>query len=166
MHSYNLYALGAYKRFDGDTVDLLTLAIHSETNEIYCVLCRDSGKNENDTDTDIYYVEPLAMFGNPDESGQGARHTFEYAWQIDEKFHCGLGYLETGIYEHFKSKPDDKKQYEVFGVVQNEREVLVIYRSLYGTRPMMIRPLSMFLEEVNKPDIGYKGPRFYLVSEN
>lgn len=164
MSSYNLYALGAYKRFDGVTVDLLTMAIHSETNEVYCVLCRDSGVSENEAD--IYYVEPLSMFGNPDELGQGPRHTFEYEWQMDEKFHCGLGYLETGIYEHFKSKPDDKKQYEVFGVVQNESEVLVIYRPVYGTRPMMIRPLSMFLEEVDKPELGYKGPRFYLVSEN
>lgn len=164
MYSYNLYTLGAYKRFDGITVDLLSMAIHSETGDVYCVLCSDSKKSENNYD--IYYVEPLSLFGNPDEQGQGPRHSFEYAWQIEGKFQCGLGYLETGVYEHFKSTSDDKKQYEVFGVVHHENETLVVYRPLYGARPMMLRPLSMFLEEVDKPELNYKGPRFYLVFEN
>ncbi|MDO8591283.1 MAG: DUF1653 domain-containing protein [bacterium] len=63
--------------------------------------------------------------------------------------------VKTGIYEHFKGK-----RYEVIGVSKHSEtlEELVVYRALYGEHDLWIRPLAMFLEEIE-----FKGkvvPRF------
>lgn len=53
----------------------------------------------------------------------------------------------------------------VFGIAVHTEteEKLVVYRSLYGNYRLNVRPLKMFLENV---EIGkYKGPRFALVQE-
>jgi len=53
--------------------------------------------------------------------------------------------LEIGRYRHYKGN-----EYEVIGVAkhsENETE-LVVYRPLYGERGLWVRPLDMFLENV------------------
>lgn len=55
--------------------------------------------------------------------------------------------IKTGAYRHFKGN-----LYWVFGVARHSEteEPLVIYRALYGERGLWARPLSMFLEPVDK----------------
>ncbi|MBU1292909.1 DUF1653 domain-containing protein [Patescibacteria group bacterium] len=72
--------------------------------------------------------------------------------------------LPSGVYTHFK---DPKKEYEVVGVALHteSREQMVVYRPLYedAAAELFVRPLSMFVESVDKPEIGYSGPRFVQV---
>lgn len=82
-----------------------------------------------------------------------------------------VNYPPVGIYEHYKSRPGDRRYYQVLGFARHTEteEVLVVYIPLYvipehpGLR-MQVRPLDMFKEEVE-----YKGqrlPRFrYLGNE-
>ena len=67
-----------------------------------------------------------------------------------------------GIYKHFKGG-----LYEVFGVAVHSEteEELVVYRSLYGTYRLNVRPVKMFLDDVDSPTFKYKGPRFVLVKD-
>ncbi len=55
--------------------------------------------------------------------------------------------------------------YEVLGVGMHTEteENMVVYRALYGDFQLYIRPIDMFLEEVDKPGLSYKGPRFTLI---
>ena len=61
--------------------------------------------------------------------------------------------MEKGIYRHFKGN-----KYEVLGVAKHSEsgEELVVYRALYGERGLWVRPLAMFVEEVDRQ------PRFAL----
>jgi len=36
----------------------------------------------------------------------------------------------------------------------------VIYKARYGEGQLYARPQAMFLEHVEKPELGYSGPRF------
>ena len=70
-----------------------------------------------------------------------------------------------GIYHHFK---DSTKEYEVLGTAfhTETEELLVIYRPLYETDyELFARPVLMFLEQVDKPELGYSGPRFVFVRD-
>ncbi len=70
-----------------------------------------------------------------------------------------------GIYHHFK---DPAKEYEVMGTAFNTEteELMVVYKPLYETDyELFVRPLAMFLETVEKPELGYSGPRFVWVRE-
>ena len=72
--------------------------------------------------------------------------------------------ITPGIYYHFK---DPLRHYEVLGVALHTEteEPMVVYKPLYETdQELFVRPLPMFLENVDNPDIGYKGPRFDRVS--
>lgn len=75
--------------------------------------------------------------------------------------------LRPGIYHHFK---DTEKLYEIIGVAFNTEteENMVVYKPLYegAIAPLFVRPLDMFLEEVDKPELGYAGPRFVFVRES
>ncbi|MFN7710166.1 MAG: DUF1653 domain-containing protein [Holosporales bacterium] len=53
--------------------------------------------------------------------------------------------LELGIYEHYKAL-----RYEVVGLARHSEtlETLVVYRALYGQYELWVRPLEMFLENV------------------
>lgn len=70
--------------------------------------------------------------------------------------------IKKGIYKHFKGN-----EYEVLdiGTHSETLEPYVVYRALYGEKKLWVRPAKMFLEEVDKPEIGYKGPRFTYVRE-
>lgn len=63
--------------------------------------------------------------------------------------------VKPGIYRHYKGQ-----DYEVLGVAihTETEEAHVVYRALYGDYTLCIRPLNMFIEDVEKVD--YKGPRF------
>lgn len=67
--------------------------------------------------------------------------------------------LKIGKYEHYK-----KKMYEVMGVgIHSETlEEVVIYRALYGEQLTWVRPLEMFLEQIEvdgviRPRFEFKG---------
>ncbi|CAM4387495.1 DUF1653 domain-containing protein [Pseudoalteromonas ostreae] len=63
--------------------------------------------------------------------------------------------LKSGIYQHYKGP-----QYKVLYVATHSetQEQLVIYQALYGEFGIWARPLSMFLETVEKD--GQIIPRF------
>lgn len=68
--------------------------------------------------------------------------------------------LKLGTYEHYKGN-----RYEVIGLARHSEtlEDLVVYRALYGERELYVRPLGMFLEEVDVG--GKKMPRFKYIGE-
>jgi hypothetical protein len=79
-------------------------------------------------------------------------------------------YPPTGVYEHYKSTPNDKRYYQVIGFAKHTEtgEVLTVYIPLYvipehtGLR-LQVRPLDMFIEDVTHngkvmPRFKYIGP--------
>jgi len=74
-------------------------------------------------------------------------------------------YPPTGVYEHYKSTPEDKRYYQVLGFAKHTEtgEILAVYIPLYvipehkGLR-LQVRPLDMFIEEVDLN--GERVPRF------
>lgn len=54
---------------------------------------------------------------------------------------------EGEIWNHFKNN-----LYEIYGVVENTetKEKYICYRALYGTFGKYVRPVSMFMSEVDK----------------
>lgn len=70
--------------------------------------------------------------------------------------------IKIGIYEHYKGH-----RYKVIGIAKHSEtlEDLVVYESLYENKvsKLWVRPLSMFLEEVEVD--GRKIPRFKYISE-
>jgi hypothetical protein len=72
--------------------------------------------------------------------------------------------LRLGIYEHYKG---NGKKYRVLGVAKHSEtlEDMVVYEALYDNdvSKLWVRPLSMFLEEVEFE--GKRIPRFNYLSE-
>ncbi|MGD0328429.1 MAG: DUF1653 domain-containing protein [Minisyncoccia bacterium] len=70
--------------------------------------------------------------------------------------------LKLGVYEHYKGK-----KYRVLGVAKHSEtlEDLVVYEALYEnkTSKLWVRPLKMFLEEVEVN--SKRAPRFRYLSE-
>lgn len=65
-----------------------------------------------------------------------------------------------GLYRHFKGN-----QYRVLYVATHSEtmEPYVVYQALYGERGIWVRPLKMFVEDVERD--GRVQPRFAAVSE-
>ena len=63
--------------------------------------------------------------------------------------------LKLGIYQHYKGN-----KYQVLGVAIHSEtlEEMVIYKALYGEEITWVRPLKMFLENVEVD--GKSKPRF------
>ncbi|MFO0801853.1 MAG: DUF1653 domain-containing protein [Gemmataceae bacterium] len=72
----------------------------------------------------------------------------------------GLPALQPGRYRHFKGG-----EYEVIGVARHSetQEPLVVYRPLYNSTGLWVRPLAMFLGAVERD--GRTVPRFQYMSE-
>lgn len=66
--------------------------------------------------------------------------------------------FQLGKYKHYKGK-----MYEVLGVARHSEtlEELVVYCALYGENELWVRPLKMFLEQVEID--GKKVPRFEFI---
>jgi hypothetical protein len=66
-----------------------------------------------------------------------------------------------GVYYHFKHP---EHRYTVLGIALHTEteEQMVVYRR-HHDQELFVRPLAMFLEEVDKPEYGYTGPRFVYV---
>ncbi len=67
--------------------------------------------------------------------------------------------LQSGRYRHYKGG-----EYEVLGVVRHSEtlEPLVLYRPLYNTSGLWVRPFAMFVESVEID--GRMQPRFALIA--
>lgn len=72
--------------------------------------------------------------------------------------------VKPGVYRHFKGNT-----YHVLGVAENTEthKLTVVYIPQYGEHAGKLsnRPLAMFLEEVDRPELNHKGPRFQLIEE-
>ncbi len=70
--------------------------------------------------------------------------------------------VKPGIYQHFKGK-----EYKIIGTALHSetREEYVVYIELYPPYDLNVRPKHLFLEEVDKPEYNWKGPRFKLIRE-
>jgi hypothetical protein len=70
------------------------------------------------------------------------------------------GEPRPGRYRHYKGQ-----DYEVIGVARHSEteEPLVVYRPLYGEHGLWVRPLAMFIEDVEHE--GVRQPRFSYVDE-
>ena len=55
--------------------------------------------------------------------------------------------VKNGIYRHFKG---NLYIVEDIAINSEDNEEYVVYRALYGERTLYIRPLQMFLSEVDK----------------
>ncbi|WP_290523807.1 DUF1653 domain-containing protein [Alcanivorax sp.] len=68
--------------------------------------------------------------------------------------------IKPGRYRHYKGN-----DYQVIGTATHSEteETLVVYFPLYGDRALWVRPLSMFIETVEKE--GEVIPRFAWVGE-
>ena len=77
---------------------------------------------------------------------------------MDDSGRDGAAVLRPGRYRHFKGG-----EYQVQGVATHSEtgEHLVVYTPLYGEGGLWIRPLSMFLEAVDRD--GKQQPRFVYI---
>ena len=68
--------------------------------------------------------------------------------------------LKPGKYRHFKGN-----EYELIGLANHSEtlEPMVVYKALYGTKELWVRPAKMWSEIVDKD--GYHGPRFSPIDE-
>ncbi len=68
--------------------------------------------------------------------------------------------IKLGKYRHYKGK-----DYKVLGIAKHSEttEDLVVYQKLYDDYSMWVRPLAMFIEEVEVN--GKRVPRFEFLGE-
>ena len=77
---------------------------------------------------------------------------------VDDPVRDSAAVLPPGKYRHFKGG-----EYQVQGIATHSEtgEQLVVYTPLYGEGGLWIRPLSMFLEAVDRD--GKQQPRFVYI---
>jgi cyclomaltodextrinase len=77
---------------------------------------------------------------------------------VDDSGRDSAAVLRPGKYRHFKGG-----EYQVQGIATHSEtgEQLVVYTPLYGEGGLWIRPLSMFLEAVDRD--GKQQPRFVYI---
>ena len=77
---------------------------------------------------------------------------------LDDLGRDSIAVLRPGKYRHFKGG-----EYQVQGIATHSEtgEQLVVYTPLYGEGGLWIRPLSMFLEVVDRD--GKQQPRFVYI---
>lgn len=73
--------------------------------------------------------------------------------------------IPLGTYRHYK-----EKDYELIGIAKHSEteEFLAVYQPLYGDRALWVRPLDMFLEQVEIIDESgatRKVQRFQYINE-
>jgi hypothetical protein len=72
--------------------------------------------------------------------------------------------VKPGVYKHFKGNI-----YHVIGVTEHSEthalSVECIPQHGKHAHTLVNRPLEMFLEHVDRPELNYKGPRFQLIEE-
>ena len=68
--------------------------------------------------------------------------------------------IQPGLWRHFKGN-----LYRVIGIALHSEtgEEMVVYQALYGQRGLWVRPVSMWLEQVERDN--YSGPRFTRVGD-
>lgn len=68
--------------------------------------------------------------------------------------------IPLGYYQHYKGP-----RYRVIGVARHSEteEELVVYRTCYGDESLWVRPLSMFVELIERPEGTV--PRFRYLGE-
>lgn len=68
--------------------------------------------------------------------------------------------VQPGKYRHFKGG-----EYRVLDMAKHSetQEDMVVYRALYGTGGLWVRPASMWDEHVERD--GYSGPRFVRIGD-
>lgn len=69
--------------------------------------------------------------------------------------------IPLGRYRHFKGA-----EYELLGIARDSEseQLMAVYRPLYGERGLWVRPLTMFLEIVERD--GKSQPRFSFIGDN
>ncbi|MFA6160819.1 MAG: DUF1653 domain-containing protein [Patescibacteria group bacterium] len=69
------------------------------------------------------------------------------------------------MFPHGKYKHYSGKEYEIVGIAKHSEtlEEMVVYRALYGEHQIWVRPLGMFLEDVEID--GKLVPRFEHIGE-
>jgi hypothetical protein len=69
--------------------------------------------------------------------------------------------LKFGKYRHYKRGTE----YELVGIAKHSEtlEEMVVYRALYGEHELWVRPLKMFVEDVEID--GKKVPRYEFIGE-
>ena len=79
---------------------------------------------------------------------------------LHSKIFRGNNMLKLGKYKHYKGK-----EYEVIGIARHSEtlEELVAYQQLYDNNELWVRPLKMFLEQVEID--GKKVSRFQYLEE-
>jgi hypothetical protein len=72
------------------------------------------------------------------------------------------GDYPNGVWEHFKGQ-----RYMVLNVAQraDTGEHHVIYQALYGESDIWMRQLSAWYDDIDRPELPYKGLRFTLVND-
>jgi hypothetical protein len=151
MINGHLYQPGWYLAHTGQAHRIVGLAQHSETGELFVL---------DATDAADWRAIPLSTFADRNVNGTGKPAFVALQNRRgDGHVHMIAPGIDPGAYQHFKGQT-----YAVYGTLSApDGARLVLYRPHYGQAALMLRPLAMFTERVNKPSIPYNGPRFWRV---
>lgn len=148
MHNGHLYPLGWYLSQAGTAHHIVGMAQHSESGAFYML---------DATKPDDWQLIDVSTFGSQNHQGNGP--AFKLIEPTKGGVHVLASDVPAGTYQHFKGRT-----YTVYGTATlPDGSKMVLYRPTYGQQILMLRPLEMFTEQVDKPEISYSGPRFWRV---